>query len=106
MTRRDGEEDDEPAPRRQTRAFANPGVLQKQMREELLAAGIDLDQKDPKKPTPAQATESVDRARIRAILEPLGAPAWMIESCPSVELANEYAKNRAEQIAAYSREKE
>ena len=66
-----------------------------QMRESLRKVGIELD--DPK-PAAIQKRKAAiaepDRAAIRAVLEPLGAPEWAIASCPSLELARAYRSPR------------
>lgn len=91
MTRRDGEDDDPSAPRRSREA--SPMKVAREMREMLGAAGIMLDEPSAAKASASAAVANdPDRAAIRALLEPLGVPEWMIVSCPSIALAQGYAE--------------
>ena len=85
--RRDGEDDDPKAAGRRRNLHATS----RELRELLRKQGIIIDDEDTTAPVAPEPKLKVDRDAIRAVLAPFGVPEWMIASCPSIDLALEYA---------------
>lgn len=85
--------DDDPNPRASDYVPRGPNRdLRSAMREQLRGVGIELDDPAPRiRATAPTAAPPIDRDAVRAILSAAGATdaelAWLVPSCPSLELA-------------------
>lgn len=86
-------DEDDPNPRARSHVPAGPNRdLRSALREQLRGVGIELDDPAPRiRATAPTAAPPIDRDAVREVLVAAGATdaelAWLVPSCPSLELA-------------------